>query len=81
MAALEAEMTNLSSHVARLAISYGTAGLRLCPRRGRYRKDKLMSRFGGDMPMSELRHKIAICPRKEAIADACGVYLPDLRQE
>jgi hypothetical protein len=52
-----------------------------CPRRGRYRKDKLMSRFGGDVPMSELRHKIANCPRKEATADACAVYLSDLRQE
>jgi hypothetical protein len=53
----------------------------VCPRRGRYRKDKLMARFGGDMPMQELRHKIANCPRKEATGDACGIYFSGLRQE
>jgi hypothetical protein len=53
----------------------------VCPRRGRYRKDKLMLRFGGDIPMPELRHKIAICPREEATGDACGVYLSGLQEE
>jgi hypothetical protein len=53
----------------------------VCPRRGQYRKDKLMLRFGGDMPMPELQHKIANCPRKETTGDACGAYFSGLRRE
>jgi hypothetical protein len=53
----------------------------VCPRRGRYRKDKLMLRFGGGMPMPELQDKIANCARKKATGDACGVYFSGLRKE
>jgi hypothetical protein len=39
-----------------------------------------MARFGPDVKMSELRHKIANCPRKDAPGAACGVYYADLRE-
>jgi hypothetical protein len=52
----------------------------LCPRRGQYRKDTLVARFGGDVLMLDVRHLIAQCPRKEAPGAACGVYYADLRE-
>jgi hypothetical protein len=52
----------------------------LCRRRGQYRKDALITRFGGDVLMSNVRHLIAQCPRKEASRAACGVYYADLRK-
>jgi hypothetical protein len=35
----------------------------LCRRRGQYRKDALITRLGGDVLMSNVRHLIAQCPR------------------
>jgi hypothetical protein len=35
----------------------------LCPRRGQYRKETLIARFGGDVLMPDVRHLIAECPR------------------
>jgi hypothetical protein len=52
----------------------------LCPRKGQYRKVTLMARFGPDVKMLDLRHKIANCPRREASGDACGVYYANLRE-
>jgi hypothetical protein len=52
----------------------------LCPRRGQYRKDRLIARFGGDVLMPDVRHLIAQCPRKDAPGAACGVYYADLRE-
>jgi hypothetical protein len=40
----------------------------LCPRRGQYRKETLLARFGGDVPMPDVRHLIAKCPHKDAPA-------------
>jgi hypothetical protein len=37
-----------------------------CPRRGQYRKETLISRFGGLVLMPDVRHLIAECPRKDA---------------
>jgi hypothetical protein len=46
----------------------------LCPRRGQYRKETLIARFGGDVLMSDVRHLIAECPRKDAPRPSvCGV--------
>jgi hypothetical protein len=53
----------------------------LCPRKGQYRKETLMGRFGADITMSDLRHKIANCPRCDAPGEACGVYFANLRRE
>jgi hypothetical protein len=52
----------------------------LCPRRGQYRKDTLIARFGGDVLMPDVRHLIAKCPRKDAPGAACGAYYADLRE-
>jgi hypothetical protein len=49
----------------------------LCPRRGQYRKETLISRFGGDVLMPGVRHLIAECPRKDAPGAACGVFYAD----
>jgi hypothetical protein len=48
------------------------------PRRGQYRKETLIARFGGDVLMPDLRHLIAECPRKDAPGAAC--YYADLRE-
>jgi hypothetical protein len=39
----------------------------LCPRRGQYRKETLIARFGGDVLMPDVRHLIAQCPRKDIV--------------
>jgi hypothetical protein len=52
----------------------------LCPRRGQYRKQTLIARFGGDVLMPDVRHLIAECPRKDAPDAARGVYYADLRE-
>jgi hypothetical protein len=54
--------------MVRLACDY-------CPRRGQYRKETLIARFGGDVLMPDVRHLIAQCPRKDAPGTACGVVL------
>jgi hypothetical protein len=37
-----------------------------CPRRGQYRKETLVARFGSDVLMPDVRHLIAECRRKDA---------------
>jgi hypothetical protein len=37
-----------------------------CPRKGQYRQETLIARFGGDVLMPDVRHLIAECPRKDA---------------
>ena len=59
--------------MVRLACDY-------CPRRGQYRKETLVARFGGDVLMPDVRHLIAECPRKNAPGAACGVLYADLRE-
>ena len=51
-----------------------------CDRRGQYRKETLIAKFGGDVLMPNLRHKIANCSRRDAPGQACGVYYADLRE-
>jgi hypothetical protein len=50
------------------------------PRRGQYRKETLIARFGGNVLMPDVRHPIAECPRKDAPGAPCGVYYADLRE-
>ena len=35
-----------------------------CNRRGQYPKQRLMERFGPDVPLPDLRHEIAQCERR-----------------
>jgi hypothetical protein len=51
-----------------------------CERRGQFRKDTLLARFGGGVLMPDVRHLIAQCPRKDAPGATCGVYYADLRE-
>jgi hypothetical protein len=51
----------------------------LCPRRGQYRKDTL-ARFGGDVLMSDVRHLIAECPRKDAPGQRVGFITATLER-
>jgi hypothetical protein len=43
----------------------------LCPRRGQYRKETLIARFGGGVLMPDVRHLIAECPQQGRTR--CGV--------
>jgi hypothetical protein len=53
----------------------------LCPRKGQYRKETLMGRFGADITMPDLRQKIANCPRRDAPGEDCGAYFVNLRRD
>jgi hypothetical protein len=53
----------------------------LCPRKGQYRKQTLIERFGGEVLMPDVRHLIAQSPREDAPGAACGVYYADLREQ
>lgn len=44
-----------------------------CGRRGRYRRETLLERFGPEIALPDLRHKIAKCPRKNSKSDPCYV--------
>jgi hypothetical protein len=41
----------------------------LCPRRGQYRKETLIARFGGDVLMPDVRHLIAQCVIRDASSE------------
>ena len=45
-----------------------------CGRAGRYRKEKLVALYGGDIALPDLRHEIAKCERHGKLGDACGVH-------
>ena len=53
-----------------------------CDRRGRYKKQTLIERFGGAITVSDLRWKIAAdCPKaidRQLGTDPCGIVYPDL---
>ena len=53
-----------------------------CDRRGRYKKQTLIERFGGAITVSDLRWKIAAdCPKaidRQLGTDTCGIVYPDL---
>ena len=57
-------------------------GCRKCDRRGRYRIDSLVGRYGLDMRLPEMiAHISADCPRRSAAAvtsDHCGAYIENL---
>jgi len=49
-----------------------------CGRSGQYRKQKLIERYGADMPLPDLREEIAQCERQGKMHDACMVRYIDL---
>jgi hypothetical protein len=51
-----------------------------CARRGRYRKDTLIARHGGETALPDLRQVIAQCSAAKTLGTACGVYFVDLAQ-
>jgi hypothetical protein len=49
-----------------------------CNRKGEYRKQSLIERFGPDVPLPDLRQEIAQCERHKNMSDVCLVRYPDL---
>jgi hypothetical protein len=50
----------------------------VCGRAGRYRKETLIEKYGGEIVLPDLRGKIAGCPNANKVGGRCGVYYPDL---
>ena len=50
-----------------------------CGRRGQYRIDRLLRRFGPDITLPDLRHELAQCPRRGSMSDPCQVEYEGLR--
>ena len=61
---------------------YPTAMIRLacthCDRRGQYRLDTLIKKYGADTTLPDLRPVIAQCERRGQLGTACGIYYVDL---
>jgi len=45
-----------------------------CGRVGQHRKDSLLSQYGRDVALPDLRHDIAKCEWRGKISDGCGVH-------
>jgi hypothetical protein len=62
---------------------YPTKTVRLscakCGRAGRYRKQKLIERYGADIRLPDLREEISQCERRGQMHDACMVHYVDLK--
>jgi hypothetical protein len=50
-----------------------------CERKGQYRRDTLIARYGTEVTMPDLRHLVAQCPIHETPGQSCGVYYADLK--
>jgi hypothetical protein len=50
----------------------------LCGRRGQYRKQTLIERYGPDIVGPDLLVKVANCPRHRALDGRCGIVYEDL---
>ena len=49
-----------------------------CGRKGHYRKQNLIARYGADIRLPDLREEIAKCDRHGKMHDACMVRYVDL---
>ena len=51
-----------------------------CERSGQYRKVALIEKYGADVPLPDLLHRIgATCPKMDALGnDPCGAHYRDL---
>ncbi len=52
-----------------------------CGRAGQYRKATLITRYGAELALPDLRHEIAKCDRRASMGDACGVHFVGLAAE
>jgi hypothetical protein len=61
---------------------YPTAMVRLactrCERRGQFRLDTLIAKYGAETTLPDLRPLIAQCEREGKLGAACGIYYVDL---
>jgi phytoene/squalene synthetase len=48
-----------------------------CGRRGQYRIDRLLERYGPDVAMPDLRHESAQCPHRRDMSNPCQVKYVD----
>jgi hypothetical protein len=51
----------------------------VCGRRGQYRRQSLINRFGGDVVLPDLRTLIADCAHAKEFGGRCGVFYVDLK--
>lgn len=51
---------------------------KLCDRKGQYRKETLIDRFGALIPLPDLLRLIAKCERRGRVSIPCGVKYEDL---
>ena len=49
-----------------------------CGRKGQYRRQTLIDRFGPDTGMPEVLGELAQCPDRQNYSDICQVRCPDL---
>jgi hypothetical protein len=50
-----------------------------CDRRGQFRRDRLIEQHAPDIPLPDLRHKLAVgCPLVGHPQTLCGIHYPDL---
>lgn len=49
-----------------------------CGRKGQYRRDGLIARFGAAAPLPDVLNDIAACPRVRDCSNPCGAHYPDL---
>ena len=49
-----------------------------CGRAGKYPKENLIARYGGNIPLPDLREEIAQCVRARKMHDMCGVHYTGL---
>jgi hypothetical protein len=52
-----------------------------CGRAGQYRKQNLIKQFGNDIPLPDLRFRIANCERVGDVHDACYIHYVGLTAE
>ena len=48
-----------------------------CGRRGQYRIDRLLERYGPDIALPDLRHELAQCPHRRDMSSPCQVRYVD----
>jgi hypothetical protein len=49
-----------------------------CGRSGRLSKARLIAEHGAAIPLPDLRHVLAACPRRGQMSDPCEAVFPDL---
>ncbi len=75
-------MTRGSTSLSEIARHFTLLTVRCarCERRGRLRTDHLLKEYGPNIPMPDLRQRLAQnCPKREAaIYERCDVFFPEI---